>query len=312
MNERDRFEKMILWYPPSWRARYGEEFTALLSDGHGAGRVPFGVRLSLMRRGLHERARESGVLGDALEGTALTRAGSLLVLWGWACFMVAGAIVAKFAEHWQVAVTVTHRALPGGAFGVVQIAGMLGGLIVLVAAVIAMPGFVALLRAGQWSDVRRPITRTVVAGVAATLSTLAVVLWSHSLNSPQRNGTFLFHGLVFVLWGLTMVIALATATAASVSVARRITWSPRIVRLFGTMAIALTVLMLGIIAGTVIWWSAMADYAPRFLGSGLLASSNVVPSALVLAALLMLVGVVVASIGAIRIVQSTQQSRHTT
>ena len=304
MSERDRFEHMIRWYPASWRARYGEELTILLHDAHGTSTVPVGVRLSLARRGSIERARAFGLIGNSLDGPNLTRAGSLLVLWGWALFMVAGAMVAKFGEHWESAVPAAHRSLPRVAFGVVQVAGGLGGLIVLIAAAISLPGFHELLRARKWHEIRRPMIRSMVAGVTAIIATVAIVIWSRHLSPHQRNVGSFFHGLVFVLWSLSIVIALVMATAAATAVAHHTSMSRRVLRLFGSMATALTVLMLGVAVGTIIWWAVMADYAPRFLGSGLLATSNVLPPPLIAAVFLMFAGLTLASVGTIRIAQS--------
>ncbi len=304
MSEPNRFEKMIRWYPVSWRSRYGEELTTLLHDVHGSGKVPFSVRLSLLRRGSIERARASGLLENSFVGLNRTRAGSLLVLWGWVLFMVAGAIVAKFGEHWQSAVPAARRSLPLVAFGLVQVAGGLGGLLVLLAAALALPGFVALLRAGKWSEIRRPVLRSLLAGATAVVATIAIVIWSHHLNPSQRNGGFVSHGLVFIAWSLTLVAALVVAAAAATAVARRVSLSRRVLRLCGSMATALTLLMLGVVVGTIIWWSVMAEDAPGFLGNGLLATSNVLPLPLVFAVALMIVGLTVAAIGSIRIAQS--------
>jgi hypothetical protein len=307
----DDFERLIRWYPATWRARYGDELVNLIEDAHGSAKVPRTVSISLMRSGSIERARECGLLRNHLSASDRSRAGSLLVLWGWALFMVAGAIVAKFAEHWQSAVAVAQRTLPAAAFGVVEIAGVLGGLMVLAAAITALPSFAALLRAGRWSEVRRPLTEMAVAGTTAIFFTVGIVVWAHHMNAHQRNGGLFFHGLVFIVWGLTMVFALTTSTAAATAVARRISWSARVLRAFGAMAITLSVLMAGISVGTLIWWTALAQDAPRFLGNGLLATSNVVPPALVVATLLMVLGLTVASIGTVRIVQSARTSRST-
>lgn len=52
------------------------------------------------------------------------------------------------------------------------------------------------------------------------------------------------------------------------------------------------------------WWAAMADYASRFLGHGLLATANDYLPALVMAAGLMILGLVVATVGTTRIVRA--------
>jgi hypothetical protein len=226
------------------------------------------------------------------------------VLWGWALFMVAGSIVQKFSEHWEMVTPAIHRSVATGAFGVIQVAGEIGGLLVLAAAAVSIPGLVRLLRAGQWSEIRGPVLRAVLAAGVAGGSTLAVVAWAHSLPQHHLNGGFLFHGVVFILWGLTLVTALSLATAAAVTVARRIDWSPQVLRALGGMAIVLTILMLGVVTGTIVWWVTMADFAPQVLGNGLLATSNVLPPALLVAVALMIMGLTVAAIGTVRIVQS--------
>ena len=309
MSDHDRYEGLIRWYPATWRARYGEELTTLLHDVHGMARVPLRERLSLATRGSLERARSSGLVGSGLDPADRSRAGALLVLWGWALFMVAGAIVQKFSEHWEVVTPVIHRSVATGAFNVIQVAGEIGGLLVLAAAVVSIPGLVRLLRAGHWSEIRGPVLRAAIAAGVAVASTLAVVAWARSLPQHNLNGGFFFHGLVFVLWGLTLVTALGLATAAAVAVARRIEWSPWVLRGLAGSAIVLTVLMGAVATGTIIWWVAMADFAPGFLGNGLLATSNVLPPVLLVAMSLMITGLVVAAIGTVRIVQSNVGSR---
>ena len=304
MSERDRCERLIRWYPAAWRARYGEEMTTLLRDTHGMSKVPFRERVALAARGSFEHARGSGLLGSPLEKSDRTRAGSILVLWGWALFMVAGSIVQKFSEHWELMTPPIHRSVANGAFDVIQVAGELGGLIVLMAAAVAVPGLVRLLRDRRWPEIRYPVLRALIAGCVAAAFTVGVAMWGHSGPEHRRGGDEFFHGVVFILWGLTIVVALGLATMAAVAVTRKIAWAPRVWRTFGGAAVVLTVLMLGVAAGTIVWWVAMAEFAPRFLGNGLLATSNVLPPALLLAVGLMVLGLVVATIGTFRIMQS--------
>ena len=80
MSSADRFERLIRWYPPTWRARYGVEFVALLEDTHGMGDVPWRERLAIAKSGSVERARSAGLLGDSASPNERIRAGSLLIL----------------------------------------------------------------------------------------------------------------------------------------------------------------------------------------------------------------------------------------
>lgn len=52
MKSTDHRERLLRWYPPTWRDRYGEEFAAYLEDAHPSGRLPWRARLSVVVGGI--------------------------------------------------------------------------------------------------------------------------------------------------------------------------------------------------------------------------------------------------------------------
>ena len=54
LSARDR-HRLLRWYPPAWRRRYGAELLALLQDTYGDASLPLRGRLSLIRAGIAER-----------------------------------------------------------------------------------------------------------------------------------------------------------------------------------------------------------------------------------------------------------------
>ena len=153
----DRFERLIRWYPAQWRARYGGEMTALLEDSYATpGDVPVRARLSLVRRGLTERARGAGFIGPALGPMNDVRAGAVLVLCGWPLFLIAGAMFGKFADNWWAGTPAVDRVPASVSFNAVAVLGLVGCAVVALAALLALPSFVRLVRAGRWGTVRRP------------------------------------------------------------------------------------------------------------------------------------------------------------
>ena len=59
------FERVLRWYPPAWRSRYGDEMAALLEDTYvSASDVPLGERVALATSGLAERVREADLVGS--------------------------------------------------------------------------------------------------------------------------------------------------------------------------------------------------------------------------------------------------------
>jgi hypothetical protein len=308
MNIDDRSARLLRWYPPSWRARYGAELTALMEDTHGTNDVPFRQRCSIAWSGTVERARTAGLLGDSTGPNERVRAGSILVLCAWALFIVAGSIFAKFTDNMFGVTPAMHRGLPNASYTAVQWAGVVGVVLVLVAAGLVVPAFVRLLHQGGWASLRRPMLRALAVDAAAIALTVGLVVWAHQLSSHDRNGGLLAYGIAFVVWGLSVVAAVATSTAAAVAVGRRLDLSRRTLQVLGSLALALAVTMAVVIAGVIAWWSSVATTAPwvmrRGIGNGFPVASNTVPPTLVLVGVLMLIGLVVAAAGAIRLAPS--------
>jgi hypothetical protein len=307
------FDRVLRWYPPAWRSRYGDEMAALLEDTYvSASDVPLGQRVALARSGLAERVREADLVGSTRGGAARLRAGSILVLVGWSLFLVAGGSFARFSDSWRAGTPRADRWVASSGFGAVAIAGAIGCGVVAVAAVIALPGFVRFLRAGRWREVRGPVVRAVVATAVAAILFGGVVGWAHQLSASQRNGGLAAYGALFVLLGLSAVVAIACGTAAAVSVARRIEVSVRGLRAFGVLALGLAALMALILAGTLVWWISEAEHARGVLwngiGGGLPFSSSSVPPTLLASALLMVLGLALGVWGSVRVAAAMRKS----
>ncbi len=232
------------------------------------------------------------------------RSASLLVLCGWAAFMVAGSVFAKFSEHWIGPTPLAHRAVPSVGYSVVQWAGTTGGLVVLVGLVLALPAFVRHIRGGGWATVRLPIVRAAVAGLSMIGLTTALALWAHHLSGPARNGGSGAYGVAFVLWATSCVAAFAVVTWAGVSVAAQLPFTARVDQALGLLAVVVTIDMAVVVAGLLVWWVSLAEQAPRALDSGLLATGNVVPPVLVGSGLLMVGALAAAVVASCRAVAS--------
>jgi len=305
MSGPDRFARMLCWYPPAWRNRYGQEMVALLEDTHGMGRVTWSERMSLAKAGSIERLRSAGVVGDSLGPDERLRAGSLLVLCAWAVFVVAGAVFAKFTDNWEPQ---GHHTLASASYTVVRDAGMAGGVIVLLAGVVVLPALVRLIRQEGRAFLRGVVLGAVWLVVATVALTAGLVVWAHQLSAHNRNGGLWPYEVAFVVWSLSIVAATGGGTAAVVSALRRVPLSIRALRSLGALAVALSATMAVIIAGTLTWWVAVASAGPGFLGNGLMATSNVLPAPLLLAGVLMLVGLGAAATGTLRVGQGMAAS----
>ena len=286
-------ERLLRWYPPAWRRRYGAELVTLLEDTYGPGPVPWRCRLALLWAGTAERLRESGLRGSAAPPSDGVRSGSLLVLWAWAVFLVAGAGFANRADNWKAAVPAGAVRVPMAGYGTVLGAGFAGSVIVLLAACACVPSLARFLGAGGWPVIRRRVLQA-AALLAVTLAAVAAMkVWSLRLDLAQRNGGSWGYSALFGVVALLATATIGAWAAAITATARRLDLPPAVLRYCCGLAVGLTFVMAALVVGAVTWWTAMASRAPGFLGSA-------APAPLVAVGVLMVLGLVLGVIGARR------------
>ena len=111
-----------------------------------------------------------------------------------------------------------------------------------------------------------------------------------------------------VLAGLVVVGAVAVGCGALIAIVYRIHISPRITRILGLLAVAMTMALVVIFAGALTWWISIALHAPWFFGSLIPRSpTSPAPIPMIVLSLMMLSGLVLAGIGALRIATVRRQ-----
>ena len=206
-------DRLLRFYPEAWRERYGAELASLLDEGE----LSWRVQLDVIRGGLIQRARQSGLAGDDVPATEQLRAGVLLVLCAWSVFVVAGCAFAKLSEHWQNVTPGDSRGWLQGRFNVLLLAAELGTVAVLIGIAVSLSAFVAFLRAGGWVSIRRPILRAAIVSAATVAVSGGLVFWAHHLTNGQRNGGDSVFGAAFVVWALFIFGSIALWTVAAVA-----------------------------------------------------------------------------------------------
>jgi hypothetical protein len=303
------YEHLMRWYPSQWRERYGDELAALLEDTYAtASEVPLRQRVGLAWSGLGERARSAGLVGWSQSPDVRLRGGSLLVLCGWAFYIVAGTIFAKNADHSSSQSPSSGHSVATAGLNVVGAAAGAGTLIVLLAALVVLPAFVRFVRSGGWRAVSRPILVALGSFAASAVLFVVLVAWAHSLSGHDRNGGLPIYGWFFVVVSLVFFAAVGCGTVAAVAVARRVELSRPTLRALGFLAIALVGVMALALVSLVAWWASEAVHAPGFLaqviGNGMPFESSVAPPTLLASGVLMVLGLALGGAGLVRIVGS--------
>jgi hypothetical protein len=303
MHAPNRFDRIVRRYPRQWRARYGEELTALLEDTYGSGPVPLRQRVSLVRGAFVEHLRGSAFTPGPRRESRV-RSGALIVLCGWAVFMVAGSAFAKYFEHWDLATPAAARRVPADAITILTFAAVIAVTLIALGAVAVVGPVARAIRSQGWGDLGRAM---LVAGsllVLAAVATGGAVLLAHSQTSTERNASWV-DTAVGGIWGLVLLAALAGCTWAAVAAASRIELRGALVRLEATCAIGVFVCMAVGLAGTVTWWVAIARHSPRFLENALGPVGtwgSVAPPVMIGIALVMFAAMLTAAAGVWRIV----------
>ncbi|HEV2377592.1 MAG TPA: hypothetical protein VGS19_36190 [Streptosporangiaceae bacterium] len=306
---------VLRWYPPRWRARYGDELVTLLTDTYGERPVPLRCRLSLVRAGAVEWLREFGLAGMSAPPAEGIRAGGLVVLWAWAVFVVAGAGFAKQTEHWQSALP-PHGWLPATVgFDTIFIGAAAGAAIVAAGAALCARALFRAVRApGGWQALRGPVLWSVGFTVLAGALFAVTVAWAHHFGNgyveapppdlPYMQGSPHMTVLAWLVlaWALAVSVMVASWTATATAAVRRIEPTSLLVRGGAALALALTAVMAAITAGLVLWWATLAVRAPWFFNGAAPGSPGALaPLPLLVVGVLMAAGLVMAAVGAWRV-----------
>lgn len=249
--------RLLLVYPPAWRERYGAELASLIEAESEGGRVPVRVKLDVVGAGLAQRLRSSGLAGDEVPPESRVRAGVLLVLTSWAAFVVAGLGYAKTAEHWQAVTPRPDRGAPAAAYDGVLLAAEVGTLAVLIGIALAARPLVALLRAGGWEKVHRPVLRAFGSTGLTLVVLFGVVAWAHRLTPGQRGGGDWLYGAAFLALVLCVVVSIALWTHAAVATARELALSRSSLRWETVLAATTTATMVVMTAASIVWWASV-------------------------------------------------------
>ncbi|HEY6277429.1 MAG TPA: hypothetical protein VIX86_13975 [Streptosporangiaceae bacterium] len=271
--------RLLRWYPASWRARYGEEFTELLIADLAERPRDWRRTADVARSGLLARFSAAGLTAHPLDPARAARAGLATLACACAVFLTfAAAMWAQLTIGWQWAPPATR------ATSVAMIV-MSGAMLLLaaLAALAAIPAGWAAIRAsrrGQGRVLRGPALLTCVGmavlvaggrhfgngwpgtgghpwphpglvpgGVAAFswASTLSVTsYWAH----PAALAAFPAAELAWMVVSPVAMCCLVTGTAQLV---RRIELSGRAIRFESWVGSAASLSMAAFLAGALCW-----------------------------------------------------------
>lgn len=283
---------LLRLYPAAWRARYGEEFTALLEDQPLTPRIALDTLLGALDA--HLTAMWSH--GGRLHVMNKLRSSQIVVFCAYICFVVAGMGFQKMTEYDDFAAARSHT-LVGVTFGVVVAGAALSLLAVLAGGV---PLALAALRFA-WERKRWDIAlllSTPALALAVLLGYGAFLLYVVNNGAAQfsrsaQTGVSLRDKVFFALLVGGFAVAAVVSTWAVCSAIRRAEISASLFRFARVPALVTAVVMLAVAVATLLWGLGLRGVDPGLMsGNDGVVATNTTLSWLTIVAVMGLASVV--------------------
>ncbi|HEV7128468.1 MAG TPA: hypothetical protein VGN32_13640 [Ktedonobacterales bacterium] len=254
--------RLLDLYPRAWRARYGDEFAALLED---CSLTPF-VLIDIVLGALDAHLAPQDTTGRILHMLNRSRRGAITVFCAYIAFVVAGLAFNQDIEDGLPKLIAAH---PDLAIAYYTVAG--GAVVALLAVLVGgLPIALAVLRrawaARRWDIFLLFAVPPVALAIWAawTWVLLNVIFPANRGQAPQSSADHLY----FVSWvGIFVLAAIASAAAVSVAIARSEV-SARLYRFALAPAAVATVAMLVMLGGAVAWGLLANSDVPGYLAQG--------------------------------------------
>lgn len=285
MTTEQRAQRLLRWYPPSWRDEYGEEFAALLIDDIAERRVSPGRSIDVARAGCAARWRAGGLAHDARAVVPTSRKSAWVLVASGLFLFFANALWSQLIVDWQwsppwsamteVAIAIMTTALLAGTLvalavvgtSVVRVvrSGNLRHPRVLVPALVGAVGLAVLIAGSVHFSPHWPGTAGHAWGVARNVVPGGVGAFSWAATMSVTSYWLHLHELVAfpaseLAWMVISPLAVLTAiTGGALAVARSST-TPHILAWDRRLIKGVQWSMVAFALGAVTW---LADDAPR-------------------------------------------------
>jgi hypothetical protein len=234
---------LVLAYPPGWRARYGDELEVLITDMQQGGRKPVPMAADLLRGAATAwySVKKGFAMSERSRGALYT------VLWSWVAFAAATAwfghdLIIYPTRQVALLVATANPGVPDSA-RILIAAGVVGGVVTAIAAVVFAIGAVRYARAHG----RRRIY------LLMAIPPVSAVVWLGGLKLLPAGALTMLHAGLAIIWVLVGVALIAVSTQAVVTITRTAELDERTWRIGGVTASVIVAAMLVATGATITW-----------------------------------------------------------
>lgn len=266
MNEPRAARYALRLFPAEWRARYGDEFAALLAQTGFSTSVAFDVLVAALDAHLNSGStpRRWPLMIHQL------RRSELIVFVCWVVLAIAGAGLAKISEDPPLSTLRAAQLGVGLAYDTIIVGGVIGlAALLLGGAPIAIAIALDALRRGRWLQLGLLAFPVVAVAVWAAVTVLLVGAMGPPVDPFARV-------LFFIVWVSTFVVAVLAGAIALGVAALNAEINGELYRRATAPAFVAALAMFLVAAATVAWGIAIyaLDPAAFWGGGGFLATST--------------------------------------
>jgi hypothetical protein len=262
---------LLRLYPPAWRARYGDEFAALLDLAP----LSLWAVLDILLGALDARlCIRSWRLAAMTTLTQRLRRSEIVIFSSYIAFVVAGSAFAKITEYDDFHDATRHYPLIGGAFATLVVAAWVAlAAVVIGGAPLALAAARSALATRRWSTLALLAVPALALGALYGFVLLLTQVIGPAIHAGPGATDANYHlgialGIFFLLCALASTAAVARAIAQSEI-------APGLYR-FARIPAAVAVLAMVVVTGALLVWglALRADVPSLFNGNDGLQASN--------------------------------------
>ncbi len=264
-NPNKSIEQLLRIYPREWRVRYGDELKVTIEDCLEGNPPTLSFLIPLALSGAKQRFAK---YLSAFSPGSSPLSGTMLGIIAWAFALIGCSSFVKLSEHWRNVPKLSKLPIELIFSDVLRVSGLLSLLCIFAGAAFSAPYYFKMPKGPSKKKVNRRIIWFLLLASAFILSTIALVIFAHHMNSIARNGGNPFFVGVFLTWGTLYAVTVIAGCLSCLEGIRQIKFSVQTINIQVKIGLFGAIFVAAISLSALLMLFLMVVKAPGFLSGG--------------------------------------------